>query len=177
MTRRAMTKPGRGTSATGATATGASATGASSVGAMAFAAMAMGALAVGALAVGRLTVGRAKLRRVEIGELTVGRIEVGEDAPSGRTLAVAQVRAAAGMGDAVERLLRDHAEASLAGGLRYRAHRSENDPDLFLFSGSSSDGADGDTPPPFGAIVRLAAERGLLAATDEPGGVERYRTL
>jgi quinol monooxygenase YgiN len=176
MTRGAMTKSSRG-----AVATGASAAGAASFGAMALGAVALGAVAVGALAVGRLSVGRARLRRVEIGELTVGRLDVGADGTGGKLAALARIRAAPGKGDALERLLRDHAAASEPGALLYRAHRSPVDPDRFMFheAYTSEESFERHAQAPlFGDVLRLAAEEGLIAASaDDPVEIELYRTI
>lgn len=148
----------------GAVATGASATGAASLAATAMGAAALGAMAVGALAIGRLTVGRARLRRVEIGELAVGRLEVGARGVPGARVATCRLRAAAGAGDALERLLLD----DLLGGAGYLAQRSAAEREVFLLQD------DREAAPGFAALLRRAEARGLLAA---PGEVEVYRTI
>ena len=169
MTHGAPTKSSRG-----AVATGAAATGAASLAAMAIGAVAVGAMAVGALAVGRLTVGRARLRRVEIGELTVGRLEIGSDAAA--ATALCRVRAAPGRGDDLARLVRDDLADREAGAPAYRAHRSESDPDLFLFIETRA----GKVPPGGGSdgrfdlLLRQAGEEGLLAGEQ---AVELCRTI
>ena len=176
MTERAPTK-----SRQGAVATGATATGAASLAAMAMGAVALGAMAVGALAVGRLTVGRARLRRVEIGELAVGRLEVGADGVAGKPAAVCRIRAAPGKGDDLERLVLEEIAGSEPGVLPYRAHRSPTDPDLFLFYEThAKEGPFGrhQQLPRFDALLRQAAEQGLVAASsDDPVRIELYRTI
>jgi quinol monooxygenase YgiN len=176
MTHRAPTKSSRGAIATGATATGAA-----SLAAMAMGALALGAMAVGALAIGRLSVGRARLRRVEIGELAVGRLEVGADGIAGRPTAVCRIRAAPGKGDDLERLVLGGIGGSEPGVVPYRAHRSSTDPDLFLFyEARARDRALGRhrQAPHFDAVLRQAAEQGLVAATgDDPVEIELYRTI
>ncbi|HET9067722.1 MAG TPA: hypothetical protein VFN28_03685 [Amaricoccus sp.] len=155
-------------SSRGAVATGAAATGAASLAAIAVGAAAIGALAVGALAIGRLSVGRARLKRVEIGELAVGRLELG--AP-GRPAAVCRVRATAGRGDALERLVRGEA----SGIPSYRALRSRTDPDLFLFEAF---GAAATGTGSVHALLRRAAAACLVSPLDEdPLEVELYRTI
>jgi len=173
MRERAPTKSGRG-----AVATGASATGAASLAAMAMGAVALGAVAVGAVAVGRLTVGRARLRRVEIGELAVGRLEVGADGFAGRPAAVCRVRTVRGKGGALERLILDEMEGSEPGVLPFRAHRSSTDPDLFLFYETCAGEAESDQRVPrFDALLRQAAEEGLVAEPGDDLEVELYRTI
>ena len=176
MTKRALTKSSRGAVAAGATAAGAA-----SLGAVALGAVALGAMAVGALAVGRLTVGRARLRRVEIGELAVGRLEVGADGTAGKLTAVARIRTAPGKGDALERLLLDQVAGSDPGTWLHRALRSRRDPDLFLVFESYADEAAFERhaqAPRLDALLRLAADKGLVAASnDDPVEVELYRTI
>jgi quinol monooxygenase YgiN len=147
---------------------------------MAMGAVALGAVAVGAVAVGRLTVGRARLRRVEIGELAVGRLEVGADGFAGKPAAVCRVRTVRGKGDALERLVLDEMEGSEPGALPYRAHRSSTDPDLFMFYetyASEAESARDRRMPRFDALLRQAAERGLVAASGDDREVELYRTI
>jgi quinol monooxygenase YgiN len=176
MTRGALTRSSRGAVAAGATAAGAA-----SLGAVALGAVALGAIAVGALAVGRLSVGRARLRRVEIGELAVGRLDVGAVGTAGRLTAFARIRAMRGKGDALERLLLEQLAKDDPDALLDRAHRSAIDPDSFLICESYADEAafEGQPPTPrLNALLRQAAEKGLVAASDgAPVEVELYRTI
>lgn len=107
-----------------ASAQGAVATGSAATGALALGALAVGAAAIGALAIGRLVIGRAKFGRVEIGELVVRRFDIGSE-----DMVVTRIRAAAGKGDAMERLLREQAHIS---GVKGTLRRSADDPDLFV---------------------------------------------
>ena len=176
MTKGALTKSSRGAVAAGATAAGAA-----SLGAVALGAVALGAIAVGALAVGRLTVGRARLRRVEIGELAVGRLDVGAVGTGGKLAAFARIRSTPGQGDALERFLLEQVAGSDPDTLLDRAHRSRTDPDLFLFCESHADEAAFERQPQtprLDALLRQAAEKGLVAASDvAPVEVELYRTI
>ncbi|HET9067241.1 MAG TPA: hypothetical protein VFN28_01260 [Amaricoccus sp.] len=158
------------TSSRGAVATGAAATGAASLAAVAAGAAALGALAIGALAIGRLSVGRARLRRVEIGELAVGRLEIGA---RGQPAAVLRLRATAGSGDALERLVR---EEDMPGVAPWRALRSQSDPDVFLFEAFGVEAAAGAGS--LHALLRRAAAAGLIAPSDKaPLEIELYRTI
>ena len=179
MSRRALTKSHRGAvaTATGATAAGVTAAGAASLGAMTIGAVALGAVALGALAIGRLRVGRASLRRVEIGELAVGRLAVGGVAVPGGLTGVARLRAAPGMGDALERLLRDRTADSGPEASLFRAHRSRNEPDLFLLHESSASET-AEAPRWLEDLLRQTAELGLVAdPADAPVEVERFRAI
>lgn len=176
MARNVPTKAVRGAVVTGATASGAKAVGAVSLGTISLGAAALGALAIGALAIGRLRVGRARFRRVEIGELAVGRLAIGADG-AGRLTAMARVRAVAGMGDALARLLHDETAGSGDASLIRRVHRSAGDPDDFLFCASYADAAalesEGEADA-LAALLRQAAAAGLVA-TDS--GIALYERL
>ena len=155
MKRKALTNSKRGAVATGATATGVA-----SLAATALGAVALGAVAVGALAIGRLSVGRARLRRVEIDELAIRRLTLGGGLA---VTAVARVRATAGAGDALERMLAE----MRAGDPAFQGHRSQVDPELFLLQESFVDEAAFERQagrPRFGALLVTAREEGLVAA-------------
>lgn len=165
-----------GARATGAAATGSAATGSAAIGALAVGALAVGAAAIGALAIGRLAVGRARFGRIEIGELAVGRLTIGgrEPAPS----AIARIRARPGQGDAVERLLLDHAlpAATNEPAVPFcRVQRSVDDPDLFLLLEHHAGQV---AVSPLEALRRRLIETGLVVdGAEAASDVERYRTI
>ena len=181
MKHRAPTHSHSGAVSTGAVATGATAAGAASLGALAIGAVALGAIAIGAMAVGRLRVGRAQLRRVDIGELTVGRLDVGAIGMPGHLAAVARIRTPPGKGDAFEHFLREHSAGTEPGPSFIQAHRSRTDPELFMFRETRTDEAASERQeqaPRLGALLREAAETGLVAApADNPVEVELYRAI